>query len=58
MRTPNPTANQTVRGGDRGRGGGRTHDLACHSHETIDVAFLQSWDGARQVFSGTAVGPQ
>ena len=27
-------------------------DLACHSHMTIDLASLQSRDGARRVFAG------
>ena len=32
--------------------GGCTHDHACHSHQTIDLASLQSRDGARRVFAG------
>ena len=32
--------------------GGCTHDHACHSHMTIDLASLQSRDGARRVFAG------
>ena len=30
----------------------RTDNLACHSHMTIDLASLQSRDGARRVFAG------
>ena len=37
----------------RRRGEGGTHNLACHSHMTIDLASLQSWDGARRVFART-----
>jgi len=33
--------------GDKGEG--CTHNLACHSHMTIDHASLQSRDGARRV---------
>ena len=35
------------------RGGGDVlNNLACHSHMTIDLASLQSQDGARRVFAG------
>ena len=32
--------------------GGCTDDHACHSHQIIDIASLQSRDGARRVFAG------
>ena len=32
--------------------GGCTHDHAYHSHQAIDLASLQSRDGARRVFAG------
>ena len=32
--------------------GGCTHNLACHSHTTIDLASLQSRNGARRLFAG------
>ena len=35
-----------------GRRGGCTHYLACHSHIAIDLASLQSQDGACRVFAG------
>ena len=38
------------------KGGRVTHNLAFHSHMTIDIASLQSRDGARWVFAGP--GPQ
>ena len=38
--------------GDREWGGGVLNNLACHSHMTIDLASLQSRDGARRVFAG------
>ena len=33
-----------------------THNLACHSHMTIDLASLQSRDGARRVSAGPGGG--
>ena len=35
-----------------GKGEGVTHDLTYHNHMTVDLASLQSRDGARRVSAG------
>ena len=44
--------NETVNTKDKNIRGIGTHNLACLSHMTIDLASLQSRNGARRVFAG------